>query len=905
MRSIKPMGSVAGVALMIGCAGLTAPALAQDAAPVDAVANVGPRARTVLAEGWQFNFVGEAGPDAHDPKPENWQQVSVPHTWNRVGYYLSDPQTHVNSAQSVNKAQGVGWYYLSFTPSADGAGKRAFLEFEAASRTAEVWLNGVRLGEHRNPFGRFRLDATDAIRFGQANSLYVKVDNTQPRFGNSTADVLPMTGDFFVRGGLYRPVSLVLANQVHIDLLDSGGPGVYAATRSADAMRATIDLVARVKNDSSTTRDVTVDVQLLDNVGKAVASWHHAGQVAPGAPTEVKGALSVSNPRLWNGTADPYLHTLRTEVRGADGVLLDALDQRFGIRTMRLDPNEGFILNGRRVPLVGVGIHQDNEASDWAITQQDVADTVDILRDMGANTIRLAHYQHGQPIHDLADRYGLLLWDEIGLVTAWTNARDQLEAPDGIRRNARLQLEELIKQNYNHASVGVWGIANEVDFGPGRPDFLGRPPEVLADPLPLLKDLYGQAKAIDLLRPVVLAQCCDERGMRDVPPVADAVDAVGANRYFGWYYGQPHELGAHLDALRAKRPNQPLSISEIGAGGAPNIQSDNPLGGPIEAAGRTQPEAFFSWYHEESWKVLKHRRDLWGVWLWNGFDFGSTVRREGDAQDINTKGVVSYDRKIKKDAFYFYRANWSDKPTVHVTGRRYVDRAYPVTEVRVYSNAPQTVLRVNGREIGRMADCPDRVCVWSNVRLKPGANRIEAKGAFASGTVADRIDWTLDKAQAHSFRIDSGAIVAAKADKRFGSDNFFVGGAAGTADTPGGRGRQPVLVAIAGTDRRDVVASFRSGSDFSYRIPAANGRYRVTLSFVEPKEAMGARVFDVTANGRAVLNGFDIHAKVGAPLTAVREQFDADVTGGTLDLRFVARKGEAIVSAIEVEPLAD
>ncbi len=333
------------------------------------------------------------------------------------------------------------------------------------------------------------------------------------------------------------------------------------------------------------------------------------------------------------------------------------------------------------------------------------------------------------------------------------------------------------------------------------------------------------------------------------------------------------------------------------------MHSDNPLGGPIESAGRTQPEAFFSWYHEESWKVLKGRRDLWGVWLWNGFDFGSTVRREGDAQDINTKGIVTYDRKIKKDAFYFYRANWSDKPTVHITGRRYIDRAYPVTDVRIYSNASQTTLRVNWRVLAPMADCPNRICVWRDVRLKPGANRIEAKGTFSSGAVADQVEWTLGTPEAHSFRIDSGAIVAAKADKRFGSDTFFVGGAAGTADTPGGRGHQPVLVEIVGTDRRDVVASYRGGSDFSYRIPAANGRYRVTLSFVEPGEAKGARLFNVTANGCVVLKDFDIHAQAGAPLTAVREQFDAEVTEGALELRFVARKGEAIVSAIEVEPL--
>lgn len=894
--------ALAGIAsVATGTATAAAP---RDPAPIVSEGTT-PRTRTVLAEGWQFNFVGDAGPEAHTPKPENWKPVSVPHTWNRVGYYLSDPQTHVNSAESVNKTQGVGWYHLSFTPAADGAGKRAFLEFDAASRSAEVWLNGVRLGEHRNPFGRFRLDATDAIRFGQPNALYVKVDNTQPRLGNSTADVLPMTGDFFVRGGLYRPVSLVLANPVHVDLLDSGGPGIYAATRSADAASATIDLVTRLKNDSGTAQTVTMDVQLLDDTGKAVATWRHSGPVATDAATEIKGVLTVPNPRLWNGTADPYLHTLRVELRSPDGALLDTLDQRFGIRTMRLDPNEGFILNGKRVPLVGVGIHQDNEATDWAMTEQDVAETIDIVRDMGANTIRLAHYQHGQPIHDLADRYGLVLWDEIGLVTAWTNAKDQVETPEGIRANARLQLQDLIKQNYNHASVAVWGIANEVDFGPGRPDFLGRPPEVIADPLPLLKDLYGQAKAADPLRPVVLAQCCEERGMRDVPSVADTVDAAGANRYYGWYYGKPHELAAHLDALRAKRPNQPLSISEIGAGGAPNMHSDNPLGGPIDSAGRVQPEAFFSWYHEQSWKVLKDRRDLWGVWLWNGFDFGTTVRREGDAQDINTKGVVSYDRKIRKDAFYFYRANWSNKPTVHITGRRYIDRAYPVTDVRVYSNATATSLHVNGRALPQLTDCPDRICVWRDVRLKSGTNRIEARGTFASGPITDRVEWTLADSAARSFRIDSGTIVAGRADQRFGSDNFFVGGAAGTADTPGGRGRQPVLVDIAATDRRDIVATFRSGTDFRYRVPVAKGRYRVTLSFVEPREAKGARVFGVNANGTPVLDGYDIHTRAGALLTAMRETFPIKVTGDTLDLHFVAQRGEAIVSAIEIEPVTD
>jgi beta-galactosidase len=710
-----------------------------------------------------------------------------------------------------------------------------------------------------------------------------------------------MMGDFDVRGGLYRSVSLIMTESVHFDLLDYGGPGVYASTREIVAGRAEVDLLARVSNDALESKQVVVTAHLLDHGGKNVASWRETSTIASGTSGEIPGKLTVSDPRLWNGTADPYLYTLRFELRSPDGDLLDTIDQAFGIREMRLDPELGFILNGLPYPLRGVGLHQDNEQSDWAVSHEEIAETVEIIRDMGANTIRLAHYQHDQPIHDLADKYGLVLWDEIGLVTAWTNARDQTETPDGIRANAELQLRELIRQNYNHPSVAVWGIANEVDFGPNRPDFLGRPPEVTADPIRLLEDLYAIAKEEDPRRSVVLAQCCEERGLSDVPVVAQTVDAVGANRYYGWYYGSPEQLGPHLDSLRAKHPGKPLSISEVGAGGAANMHSDNPLGGPFSSAGRTQPEEFFSWHHEENWRQMKDRRDLWGVWLWNAFDFGTTVRSEGDSVDINTKGIVTYDRSIKKDPYFFYRANWSDEPTVHITGRRYIDRAYPVTDVRVYSNAQTTLLALNGEELGAMSDCPMQVCVWPGVRLREGRNIVVARGSFAAGAVEDRLEWQLDPAQADSFRIDSGNLVAAEADVQFGSDDFFVGGSHGTTDQLGGRGRRPVFAEIVGTQRRDVVASFRTG-DFHYRIPMKNGRYTVTLTFVEPSMAVGERVFDVSANGKAMLTSYDIRARAGDALTATAESFEVTNENGILDLHFDPQRGEALVSAIEITP---
>jgi beta-galactosidase len=798
------------------------------------------------------------------------------------------------------KTQGIGWYYRTFAVAPRDGQRRAFLEFDAVSRTAEVWLNGQLVGTNRNPFGRFRIDVTDALSFGGDNALYVKVDNTATLTeGAATADVLPMTGDFFVRGGLYRPVSLVLTNPIHFDLLDSGGPGVYATTSSADATSADLGLTMRTRNQSSQPQAVVLSAQLLDANGREVARTSAERTLAAGELAEVPAALAVSTPHLWNGVADPYLYTLRFAIRTPSGDLLDTVDQTYGIRTMALDPDRGFLLNGAPYRLLGVGFHQDNEQSDWAMGPAEVEQSVRIIRDMGANTIRLTHYQHGQPIHDLADRYGIVLWDEISLVTAWTNERTQTETPAGIIANARQQVQDLIGQNRNHASVAVWGIANEVDFGPGRPDFLGRPPEVVADPRPLLEDLTGLVHATDPSRPAVLAQCCENRGMVNVPEVAETVDAVGANLYYGWYYGRPQDLGAHLDGLRAKRPDQPLSISEYGAGSAPNLHTDNPLGGPIDMGGRTQPEEYASWFHEESWKQLEPRSYLWGTWLWNSFDFGTTVRREGDAQDINTKGLVTYDRAIRKDAYYFYQANWAQTPTVHINGRRYVDRAYSVTDVRVYSNAPSTTLTVNGAVVGTLSACPHSVCVWPNVALREGSNQVVATGAFPGAQVEDSVDWTLAASQAHAFRIDSGAILAANADLRFGSDNFFVGGSAGSTDlTP--RGRPPVLATIAGTTRRDIAATFRRG-DFHYRVPLANGRYRVKLTFVEPDKAEGERVFDVLANGTPLLSAYDIRARAGAVLTERVETLDTTVTGGALDLHFAPRTGEALVSAVEIE----
>lgn len=867
-------------------------------------ASAATRETVPLATGWRFRF-GDADPTVTRQgfDDSDWVAVAVPHTWNRVGHYLWDPASHVNRADNVDKRQGIGWYRLAFAVPSTATGRRAWLQFDAASRVATVWLNGVKLGTHAGGFSRFRFDATQALRVGASNLLVVKTDNSLPAPGTDTAATLPYAGDFFIHGGLYRPVSLVLTDAIHVDMLDAGGPGTYATTIRADAERADIVLRTRVRNDGRSRERLTVIAELLAPAGETVGRSEARVEAKRGEVVELAQPISIPRPRLWRGVTDPYLHTLRVSVRDARGRTRDVVEQRYGVRTFAFDGERGLLLNGVPLRLRGVGYHQDREGKGWAVSAEDTAEDVAIIREMGANSIRLTHYQHGQPVHELADRYGLVLWDEIPLVTAWT-LRDETSPSTALVDDAKQQLRELIRQNFNHAAVAVWGIANEVDFGRNRPDFFGKSPTgEMPDPRALLRQLHELAKAEDPSRATTLATCCELHAPPSaaVPTVAGVTDVSGANRYFGWYYDAPGDLGPHLDALHALRPKQPLAVTEYGAGGATTMHTDDARAARADSRGRMQPEEYMSLVHEENWRQLAARPYLWATWLWNSFDFATTVRREGDADDINTKGLVSYDRRIRKDPYWFYRANWTATPTVYVGGRRHVDRAYAVTDVRVYSNAPVTELAVNGRSLGTLADCPQRTCVWASVRLAAGENRVVATGRFPGGEQADSIAWRVDAGAVTAVRIDAGALMPASSIRgRFGSDAFFSGGVAGSADEAGGWGQAPKLAKIEGAADRDLTATYREGA-FRYLVPVADGRHRVTLTFVEPSAAVGERVFDVLVDGRVVLARFDVAAAAGGSLRAITRTFDAVAANGTLDLEFRPSKGRAIVSAIEVE----
>ncbi|MGI4877378.1 MAG: glycoside hydrolase family 2 TIM barrel-domain containing protein, partial [Janthinobacterium lividum] len=464
------------------------------------------------------------------------------------------------------------------------------------------------------------------------------------------------------------------------------------------------------------------------------------------------------------------------------------------------------------------------------------------------------------------------------------------------------QLTELIRQNYNHPSIMMWSVGNEVDIGAnfGRSD---KPQQSLG----LLENLAALAKTEDPSRPTTFADCCEEstdRSPAGQQMLAGATDIMGYNRYYGWYYGTPAEFGPKLDHFHKLHPTVPMSVSEYGASGALSQHSDNPLGGPVSTFGRPHPEEYESWYHEETWKALKVRKYLFAHWVWNLFDFSSDLRQEGDAIDLNDKGLVTYDRKIRKDAFYFYRANWSAEPTLHITSSRYVDRAYPVTAVRVYSNADTVALTVNGVAIGSQP-CPDRICVWPAVALKPGPNAVKVSARIGGATVDESVTWN-GPDLAKGLHLDAGGLAAhvSSGGVRYGSDNFFTGGDAKQLNVRPGFGdtRKQVRKEVTGAGDLTVYDNYREGS-FGYNLPLPNGRWTVTVATFEPDAELAAsRSFAVTSNSGKGVTGFNPAKVSGGALKATPLSFPVEVRDGHLKLDFVAGGGPAVVAAIDVMP---
>ncbi len=606
---------------------------------------------------------------------ENCEVVNLPHSWNAV-----DGQDGGN-----DYFRGICIYTKQLLKSELPEGSRCFIEIKGSNSSADLYLNGKKLAHHDGGYSTWRVDLTNELK--NENTVAIAVDNAP----NET--VYPQMADFTFYGGLYRDVNLICVPETHFDLEYYGAPGI-TVTPTVRGDDASVAVEAYVKGASGNEKYIFT---LCDKEGNVL-------EMKECDKPEVQ--FEIAGVHKWHGRKDPYLYSLKAEI-AVSGEAIDEISARFGCRSFEIDPDRGFILNGEEYPLRGVSRHQDRWGLGNALLPEHHKEDMDLICEVGATTIRLAHYQHDQYFYDLCDERGLVIWAEIPYISR--------HMPGG-RENTVSQMKELVYQNYNHPSIVVWGLSNEISIAGADEDLL--------ENHRILNNMVHEMDKTRLTTIAAVSMCKMDDPYLQIP------DVVSYNHYFGWYGGDTSMNGPWFDKFHAMHPNIPIGCSEYGCE-ALNWHSSNPFQGDYT-------EEYQAYYHEELIKQLFSRKYLWATHVWNMFDFGADARAEGGENGQNHKGLVTFDRKYKKDSFYAYKAWLSDEPFVHLCGKRYIDRVEDVTKVTVYSNLPEVELFVNGESIGKKT-APDHF-FYFEVKNEGESEIVAKAGEFTDKGIIRKVE---------------------------------------------------------------------------------------------------------------------------------------------------------------------
>lgn len=650
-----------------------------------ALASAGRRALP-FNDGWSFYKVSAPGEVA---------EVTLPHCYNGVDGTRPDYY------------RGEAVYTKTFDAPATAKGERVFVRFEAVGFQATVKVNGVELGHHKGGFTAFCYELTDLLR-PEGNVMEVTVDNRKDM------TLAPINADFTMFGGIYRPVSLLVLPKVNITPLDYASPGVYFEQLDADdkSARAAVRVLVDGFSEKQSGH-LSLYTELADADGNIVARSSSRDKMTHNGFTAIADTIGVVNPQLWDGRRSPSLYTLTVALADGDRII-DEVTQTVGFRTVTVDREKGLSLNGRPNNIRGVNRHQDRPGKGWAISESDHREDMELIKEIGANGIRLAHYPHAQYFYDLCDREGMLVWAEIPFV-------EQAPDTEEFAASTRSQLIELIRQNYNHPSIFCWSLFNELG-GDGAEK--------------IVTELNDIAHREDPHRYTTGASNNDNSPLNDIP------DIMAYNTYPGWYWADPATMQYAID-WKHRPDKQPLAISEYGAGAS--VRHHGVLTEHPEPGGEYHPEEWQATVHEINYREIDKRDFVWGTFVWNMFDFASAGRTEGDTHGMNDKGLVTYDRSTPKDAFYFYKANWNPEPMVHIAGKRFSPRGEDARQVKVYTNCDGIYLIHNGVRYYPDGNPQAHVYTWDNIPWKEGDNRFTAHALRDGRTIYDNCVITYKK----------------------------------------------------------------------------------------------------------------------------------------------------------------
>lgn len=651
--------------------------------------------------GWSFKKApAEKELALNAPKWESgWSEVEIPHTWN-----AKDMQVQAN-----NFYEGAAYYKKNYFFPADLKGKRVFLRFEGVGSCAEVFVNGMLATSHKGGYSAFACEISPLLKVGEENEIIVKADN------KSRPDVIPVNHNLFgVYGGIYRPVWLIVTEPYNISVTDCASPGVYITQKNVSKKQA--DVKVKVKLDNGTLQPVPVTLQntIYDQEGKQIATNSQSLELTAQGEQAYESSFTIKKPTLWQGRENPYLYKVVSRLI-KDGQVIDEMVQPLGLRKYEIVAGKGFYLNGEKYPMYGVTRHQDWWGLGSALKNENHDFDLATIMDVGATTVRFAHYQQSDYLYSRCDSLGLIIWAEIPFVNRVTGQEAE---------NCRNQLREMIRQSFNHPSIYVWGLHNEVY----------QPHQYTKE---LTQSLHDLAKTEDPDRYTVSVNGYGHMEH----PVNLVADIQGMNRYFGWYEKKIQDIKPWVEGLEKEYPHQKLMLTEYGADANLNHQTEY-LGDALNWTKEFYPETFATKTHEYQWSVIAAHPYIIASYLWNTFDFCAPMWVRGGVPARNMKGLVTFDRKIKKDSYFWYKANWSKEPVLFLTQRRNWDREKKETSITVYSNIGTPTVYLNGKELSGIREGYTRVhYIIDNVTLDMGKNIVKTVVVKDGKTYEDEIEW--------------------------------------------------------------------------------------------------------------------------------------------------------------------